>query len=122
MTFDYKGYGRIFVEKKEDIKKVKDKIKELNDFEYEYLPENLICVWSGHLDDLVYNLKFDKLDIDMLCLILQDEGVKCAWVKGDKDGHDDLTDTQAGLMYFAGFMNKHEILEEFLLDFLEEQE
>lgn len=36
MTFDYKGYGRIFVEKEEDIQKAKDKIKEIDDFEYEY--------------------------------------------------------------------------------------
>lgn len=44
MTFDYKGYGRIFVEKEKDIQKVKDKIKELDDFEYEYLPDDLIRV------------------------------------------------------------------------------
>lgn len=124
MTFDYKGYGRIFVEKEEDIQKVKDKIKELDDFEYGYLPVDLIRVWRGDLDDITYCYKFDELDIDNLCSELFNEGVNCAWVKGeskDCDNHFTLTDMQAFFMYEAGFMSKHDILEEFGLEFLEDE-
>lgn len=123
MTFDYKGYGRIFVEKEEDIQKVKDKIKEIDDFEYEYLPDDLISVWEGDLNDLVYNWKFDEMDIDDLCERLQMDGVKVAWIVGYDGGilcyHNKISPCQAKLMYKAGFMKKHEILKEFGLDFLE---
>lgn len=124
MTFEYKGYGRIFVENEKDIQIVKNKIKELDNFEYEYLPDDLIIVWRGDLDDITYCYKFDKLDIDNLCRELFNCGVKCAWVKGeskDCDNHFLLTDFQAFFMYKAGFMNKHEILEEFGLEFLEDK-
>lgn len=123
MTFDYKGYGRIFVEKKEDIQKVKNKIKELDDFEYGYLPDDLICVWNGDLDDIVYTYKFDEMNIDNLCAKLKDDGVRAAWVTGRQvewcDYHNKLSSFQAKLMYNAGFMSKHDILEEFGLEFLE---
>lgn len=35
--FPRKGYGRIFVEKEEDIEKVKDIIRKMDEFEFEYL-------------------------------------------------------------------------------------
>lgn len=124
MTFDYKGYGRIFVEKEEDIQRVKDKIKEIDDFEYGYLPNDLICIWQGNLEDLTYTYKFDELDIDYLCERLQEEGINAAWVTGKEAEwgyyHDQLTPSQAKLMYNAGFMNKNEILEEYRLDSLED--
>ena len=34
----HKGYGRIYVDNQEDIQKVKDIIKELDEFEFGYLP------------------------------------------------------------------------------------
>ena len=66
MTFERKGYGRIFVQKEEDIQKVKDIIKEMDEFEYEYLPENLIAVFSPENMDSVYTHKFDDLDTNEL--------------------------------------------------------
>lgn len=122
MKFEYKEYGRIFVGKEEDIQKVKDKIKEIDDYEYGYMPTDLIIVWNGCLDDLTNVLKFDELDIDNLCEQLQGEGIRCAWVKGVDsmwcEVHTKLTIKQAKLMYDAGFMSEKEILEEFGLGFL----
>lgn len=124
MKFIYKGYGRIFVEKEEDIQKVKDKIKEIDNFEYEYLPDNLITVWNKDLNDLTYTYKFDEMNIDNLCEELQKSGIKVAWVRGEEVQygyyHYLLTSNQAKLMYNAGFMSKHDILEDYDLDFLED--
>lgn len=124
MTFCYKGYGRIFVQKEEDIQKVKNKIKEIDDFEYEYLPDNLITVWNKDLNDLTYTHKFDEMNIDNLCEELQKGGINAAWVRGEEvqNGyyHYLLTPSQAKIMYNAGFMSKHDILEDYDLDFLED--
>ena len=38
--FPRKGYGRIFVEKESDIPAVKEIIRKMGEFEYDYLPEN----------------------------------------------------------------------------------
>ena len=59
MKFPHKGYGRFFVENEEDIAKVKEIIKEMDDFEYAYLPEDLITVFSDENMQSVYTHKFD---------------------------------------------------------------
>ena len=41
-NFPRKGYGAIFVEKPEDVERVKSIIREMDEFEYGYLPENLV--------------------------------------------------------------------------------
>ena len=47
--FPRKGYGRIFVEKEEDISKVKEIICKMDEFEYEYLPPELITVFNSNI-------------------------------------------------------------------------
>lgn len=68
-----KHEARIYTDKVENIEKVKELIKELDEFEYEYLPKDLIAVFNGTID-YVYNGKF--YDIDM------DELMKRCWEKG----------------------------------------
>lgn len=63
MRFPRKDYGRILVQKEEDIDKVKDIIKEMNEFEYEYLPDNFIGVFEKDNIETVYTHKFDDLDL-----------------------------------------------------------
>lgn len=75
MTFDRKGYGRIFVQKEEDIQKVKEIIKEMNDFEYDYLPVDLIAVFSPENMEAVYTHKFDDLDTNELTRKCWERGV-----------------------------------------------
>lgn len=63
MTFSRKDYGRILVQKEEDIEKVKDIIKEMDEFEYEYMPKDFIGVFEKDNIETVYTGKFDDLDL-----------------------------------------------------------
>ena len=85
MTFTRKGYGRIYVDKTENIDAVKNKIKELDEFEYEYLPSDLIAPFSEY-PKIVYTYKFDSLDINKLTAILWKEGIHIFCLD---NGHDD---------------------------------
>jgi len=66
--FTYKTYGRIFVQKEEDIVAVEAIIHELDEFEYEYLPSNLITVYRPNAS-MVYLHKFeiDKIALTEKC-------------------------------------------------------
>lgn len=81
MNLPRKGYGRIYVEKEEDIQKVKDIIKEMDDFESGYLPEKLIAVFSDRIDT-VYTHKFSDLDIAILMEKCWQRGIKMFCVDG----------------------------------------
>lgn len=81
MHLPWKGYGRIYVEKEEDIQKVKDIIKEIDEYEFDYLPENLIAVFSGKIDT-VYTYKFCDLDIAVLMEKCWQSGIKMFCVDG----------------------------------------
>lgn len=75
-----KGYGRIYVEKQEDIQKVKDIIKATDEFEHEYLPKDLIAIFDGK-KQMTYTHKFDDLDINDLIIKCWNEGIKCFYIK-----------------------------------------
>ncbi len=64
-TLTRKGYGRIFVQKPEDIAKIDALIKELDEFEHSYLPEQLIAVYTEY-PKMVYTHKFDALNMNHL--------------------------------------------------------
>lgn len=85
-TFPYKGYARIFVEKEEEIQAVRDLIRTIDQFEYDYLPDDLIAVWnSAEITDLVplaYTHKFDHLDIDILTCLAWKRNIKLFIVVG----------------------------------------
>lgn len=84
MHFTHKGYGRIYVEKQEDIQKVKDIIKEMDSFEYDYLPDDLIAVFTDKVIT-TYTGKFDDLDISVLMEKCWKQGVKMFCVDGGKN-------------------------------------
>lgn len=73
-AFTRKGYGRIYVNREEDIQFVKDKIKEMDEFEFEYLPPDLITTFDRY-PELEYTGKFDDLDIDKLTALCWQQGV-----------------------------------------------
>jgi hypothetical protein len=73
-TFPRKGYGRIFTDEKENISEIKAIIKEMDEFEYDYLPDNFICVFNPAKIETVYTHKFDSLDTNEL--------TKRCWEKG----------------------------------------
>jgi hypothetical protein len=75
----HKGWGRIYVEKKEDVAKVKRIIKSMDEFEYEYLPEDLIAVFEGKLQ-VAYTHKFTDIDINKLMFECWKQGIKCFYI------------------------------------------
>lgn len=64
-TLTRKGYGRIYCAKPEDVEKVSAIIKELDAFEHEYLPKNLIAPFSEY-PKVSYTHKFDGLCMNRL--------------------------------------------------------
>ena len=74
--FSRKGYGRIVVEKETDIEKIKIIIKNIDEYEYSYLPEDLICIHSEKIE-LRYTHKFSDLDLNELIIKCWDSGIKC---------------------------------------------
>lgn len=73
-TFTLKGYGRIYVQEEEDIKKVKDEIREMDLYEFGYLPEELITIIDEY-PTMKYTHKFDALDLDKLTYNLIKKGI-----------------------------------------------
>ena len=72
-TLTHKSYGAIYVKNPSDIDKVKEVIKEMDEFEYEYLPDELIKPFTDY-PQVAYTHKFNDLDMDDLT-------AKC-WAKG----------------------------------------
>ena len=90
MKFPHKGYGRLFVETKEDIARVKEIIKEIDDFEYSYLPEDLITVFSDDNMRSVYTHKFSDLNMTEVLYRAWSRGINCFCVFGKISGWEDL--------------------------------
>jgi hypothetical protein len=102
-TFPRKTYGCIFVEKEEDIPKVKEIIRKMDEYEYTYLPEGLIKVFTpdirnfstGILNDnpkdhlwldTNYTGKFDSLNLNELQIRCWTDGIKIfCCMTGGKD-------------------------------------
>lgn len=72
--FPRKGKGRIYVRKEADIQKVKDIIREMDENEYDYLPDDLITT-ADQYPRLVYVGKFDELPIEALTAKCWADGV-----------------------------------------------
>jgi hypothetical protein len=88
MNFPYKKYGRIFVEKAEDVDKVKDVIKELDEYEFEYLPNDFIGVFNPDRLYTVYTHKFDDLDTNVLTKECWKRGIKMFCWFGSIDSYE----------------------------------
>ncbi len=67
-TLTRKGYGRIYVLKAADVESVRHIIKELDEFEFDYLPDRLVATFSEY-PALCYTHKFDGLDMNLLTAV-----------------------------------------------------
>lgn len=74
-TFTRKGYGRIYVEHEKQIDQVTSIIKEMDEYEFDYLPTGFITTISQY-PHVVYTHKFDSLDYAALTAICWDKGIK----------------------------------------------
>ena len=103
MMFDRKDYGRIFVEKEEDIEKVENIMKEIDDYEFEYYyPKGtnpylndkkhgrILTVYSVENYYSVYVHKFDDMDISKVLHEAWKQGIHCFAVFGKCNQYDDL--------------------------------
>lgn len=73
-SFPYKGYGRIIVKTPEEKQKVIDLIKEIDDFEFPYMPKDVIAVEKQDTTDVVYIGKFEP-DLDELIQRCKQQGI-----------------------------------------------
>lgn len=77
-TLTRKGYGRIYVDDAGNIEKVKAIIKEMDEFEFDYLPKDLMAVYTEY-PKVVYTHKFSDLDTNKLTAKCWHVGIKI-WV------------------------------------------
>ena len=91
MKFSRKYYGRLFVEKEEDIEKVKEVMKEINPYEFEnYYPTGnhvggqgeLIAVFNEDNLKSIYTHKFDDMDMGQVMIECWTRGIKCFMIDG----------------------------------------
>jgi len=73
-TFTKKGYGRIYCLNPDDVQAVKDEIKVMDEFEFGYLPKDLIAPFSEY-PMLKYTHKFDALNLNLLTARLWQKGI-----------------------------------------------
>ena len=75
--FSRKSYGRIFVEKEEDIIEVHNIIKGMDEYEFEnYMPKDIVCVFDKDAV-LTYTHKFTDIDLNDLMYRCWLNGIKC---------------------------------------------
>ena len=89
MQFPHKGYGRIFVENEDDIQKLKEIIKEMDKFEYGYLPDDLITVFCDENMKSTYTYKFSDMNMTEVMYRAWSKGIKCFCVFGKIAGWED---------------------------------
>jgi len=66
--FAYKTYGRIFVTQADHIPLVEAIIKDLDEFEYEYMPDDLITVYKPNpLMVYLHKFEIDKIALTAKC-------------------------------------------------------
>jgi len=77
-NFTHKGYGRIYCENVTDIVLVEAVIKELDEYEFGYMPSGLVAPHFLY-PNVVYIGKFSDLDMDKLTAVCWSRGIKI-WV------------------------------------------
>lgn len=100
MKFERKGYGRIFVEKEEDIQAIEDIMKECDPEEFEwYYPtgnylggnnKRLVTTFSEDNFKSIYVGKFDDMDMTKVLKKAWDKGIHCFAVFGKCNEFDNL--------------------------------
>lgn len=74
----YKGYGRIYVDKPENVGKVEEIIRELDAYEFTYMPEGMVAPFSEY-PAVKYTHKFNDLNMDKLIAVCWSRGIH-VWV------------------------------------------
>ena len=74
----HKGYSRIYIEDMEKAKDVESIIKEMDDFEYSYLPDKMIAPFNVY-PRTVYTGKFSDMNMNQLTAKCWEAGIKI-WV------------------------------------------
>lgn len=93
-TFQRQSNGRIFVKSEEDANRVREIIRKMDEFEYEYMPDDLITSEpistkilgknNFYVIKLSYTHKFDNLDLNELQMRCFLENIPIAiWECGD---------------------------------------
>lgn len=84
--FTKKTYGRIWVREEADVARVRDLIKDLDEFEFEYLPNDFVAVWpeNPRKAELVYGHKFE-LRTDLLEYECWRRGIQIYLITGYRD-------------------------------------
>ena len=77
-TLTHKGYGRIYCETVDDIAKVHDVIKELDEYEFGYMPKGIVTTFNEY-PNVVYTGKFSDMGMDTLTAVCWSKGIKF-WV------------------------------------------
>jgi len=77
-TLTHKGYARIYIRVGSDIPRVEEIIKEMDPFEFDYLPPGMIAHYT-HYPYTVYTGKFSDLDMDELTNKCWEKGIHI-WV------------------------------------------
>jgi hypothetical protein len=73
-TLSRKSYGAIYVNNIEDVEKVKEIIEEMDKYEFDYLPNELIKPFSEY-PSVAYTHKFCDMDMDKLTAICWSKGI-----------------------------------------------
>ena len=90
-TLTHKGYSRIYCETEADIAKVREVVKELDEYEYGYMPSNLVTVYTNY-PSVVYTGKFSDLDMNALTAECWKRGIKI-WVNDTGHNRDNFSDS-----------------------------
>jgi hypothetical protein len=126
VRFDEKQGGRIFTDKVENIQKIKDILKAMDEFEFEYLPDDLISIYKNRFE-CVYNGKFYEVDLDELVSKCQANGIVCGYIIGhsiyDSFGTSFEVDSNSiakciQMFFQSGFWSNSDVLKYYNLDYL----
>lgn len=85
-TLTHKGYGRIYCETADDVPKVQAVVKELDEYEFGYMPKDLVTTFAEY-PSVIYNGKFSDMDMDTLTAVCWSRGLRI-WVFDA--GHNDM--------------------------------
>ena len=77
-TFTHKGHGRIYCEFESDIPKIKDIIKEIDEYESGYMPNDLITTYENY-PRVVYLHKFSDIETNKIASRCWEAGIK-VWI------------------------------------------
>lgn len=124
--FEEKQFGRIYTDTTENIKKIKDIIKQMDQFEYEYLPKDLITVYKGYFS-CEYVGKFDDLNLDELINNCKKKNIPCGYIKGYEEDcfntcclDKNSVDKCVKLFYESGMWSKEDVLKYYEIDYIKE--